>query len=491
VDESGVALPIMAGGQTLDRILELRRSGQPDTLPPPSGFFDPQTGNPIPTSQIGNYSFVKDAQGVFRSVTIVTDPLGEQFYEFNVADPGLLRDLGFLPKEGGTGRAPPSFASTQAAQTQAETFAREQAEAARGFAEEQAEIDRELRLREARLATARDLVNIKSAEAREARTQGTSLAGEDPFRFLAVARGLQGPTGTTPSAGFKQNLLGAAQFQPPDLTGLDSNALESVISKLSQSNAPTGSPTLGFAHGGTIGAGTTKPGDGTVAFDVGEAIGGMPNPETVILRPDGSVEVVQKIGAAQQGGTFDLLRGVSSPATSTQPVTSTQPGVFDLGGFASLFKRLRQEIFRSTNADPGFADVLRGFESGIPNVSGANRSRVRSIFGFLPPGAEQETSAPFQAFAGPVSRIFQGIKEAFEFQGVPNATSEALRASNLIGLLPAPHKIPVSFFQALFPAEKTALVSAYRLAGVSEADFEHLRTAPQLSFAPQGATAVG
>ena len=71
----------------------LQQGGTASPAPPESqsGYFDPATGNPIPTSQIGNYSFVKDAQGVFRSVTVVTDQLNNQFYEFNVADPGLQR----------------------------------------------------------------------------------------------------------------------------------------------------------------------------------------------------------------------------------------------------------------------------------------------------------------------------------------------------------------------------------------------------------------
>jgi hypothetical protein len=384
----------------------------------------------------------------------------------------------FFGGDGGTGGSAPSFAATQAAQTQAEAFARAQAqrdaeiaaraaalanqraeeaaEAARAFAEEQAEIDRELRLREARLSTARDLVNIRSAEAREARTQGTSLAGQDPFRFLAVARGLQPPTGTTPSAAFKQNLRGAAQFEAPDLTGLDSTALESVIGKLSQSITPTGSSTLGFAHGGVLSAagsdgGPFSFGGGSQAVRVGEA-----GPEILILRPDGSVEVVPETGSAQGGG------------------------VFDLGGFGPLFERLRQSV----GVDP----VLAGARASGP---GGRLDELRSALGFLPVGQEQETSAPFQAFAGPTLRIRGGLQEALAFQGVPRAGPEALRISNLIGQLPAPFKIPSSFFQSLFPAEQTALISAYRLAGVPEADFRHLQAAPQLSFTPQRATAVG
>ncbi|KKM88759.1 hypothetical protein LCGC14_1255510, partial [marine sediment metagenome] len=177
--------------------------------------------------------------------------------------------------DSGAGRAPPSFASTQAAQTQAETFARQQAATLAAAREEeleedsrQREIDRELRLREARLTTARDLINIKSAEAREARKQGVQLAGEDPFKFTAIARGLAGPTGTTPSAGFKQNLAQAGSFEAPDLAGLDSAALESVIAKLSQLNLSPQQP-FGFAHGGTLSPSGAQSGTGAQAVPVG------------------------------------------------------------------------------------------------------------------------------------------------------------------------------------------------------------------------------
>ncbi|KKL89968.1 hypothetical protein LCGC14_1909410, partial [marine sediment metagenome] len=246
------------------------------TRPVETGWFDPQTGDPLSPSDLTRYAIVKNAQGVMHTVNRVRDDLsGEEFFEFNIADPSLLRELGFLPQSGGTGRAPPSFGSTQAAQTQAEEFARQQAALLAAAREEelaedarQREIDRELRLREARLTTARDLINIKSAEAREARTQGVQLAGEDPFKFTAIARGLAGPTGTTPSAGFKQNLAQAGSFQAPDLAGLDSAALESVIAKLSQLNLSPQQP-FGFAHGGTLSPSGAQSGTGAQAVPVG------------------------------------------------------------------------------------------------------------------------------------------------------------------------------------------------------------------------------
>ena len=86
------------------------------------------------------------------------------------------------------------------------------------FEEEQAELDRLRQDRQSRLNIARDIIAEKEASARQARTQGTSLAGEDPFKFTAISRGLAGPTGTTPTAAFKGNLAQAGSFQAPDLT---------------------------------------------------------------------------------------------------------------------------------------------------------------------------------------------------------------------------------------------------------------------------------
>lgn len=385
----------------------------------------------------------------FTGGNFVLDAGGGDFFQLALNSEGGVIKSGTLTPPTGGGSAP-AFSGTEAGVRLAAKLREDADVAQRAFLAEQEDLDRELQLRESRLATARDLVNIRSTEAREARAQGTQLAGEDPFRFLAVARGLQPPTGTTPAAGFKQNLLGAAQFQAPELAGLDSNALESVIGKLSQSAAPQGSATLGFAHGGIVSpTGGATPTGGSQAITVGEA-----GPEIAILRPDGSVEFVPMAGSAQEGG------------------------VFDLGGLAPLFERLRESI-----GVPGAASFA---PSGVDAVN-----QFRGQFGFLPRYAQQETSAPFQAFAGPVSNIFQGLLEANRFQGVSNPGPEAKRISDLIGRLPAPFKIPPTFFQSLFPAEQNALISAYRFAGIAEADFRHLLTAPQLSATPQRATAVG
>lgn len=490
------------GSGAITLSLAIRRFGR---------FFETETGRAIEAN----------ADGTFRQLT--------------EGETGNL-----FPTGGGTGTrtsvSAPAFGSTRAAadlQIKAAADAAKlvaaarvaEIEAQRIFDEEQAEIDRELRLREARLTTARDLVNIRSAEAREARTQGVGLAGDDPFKFTAISRGLAGPTGTTPSAAFKTNLAQAGSFQAPDLTGLDSNALESVIGKLSQLNTPQQTGPFGFAHGGTVdvrsrAGGATQPGDGTVAIEVGEPINGQPNPEIVILRPDGSVEVVRKIGAAQTGGTFDFggfgslfnsLRqsvGFSTGAAGGR-ASVLQPGVASMlgarqRGLGSFVRRQNDPtVFQVTSTglrDVGNLDIfsqLGGASGDVEFLSDQAFNRLQQGIGsgetFTPESAEgfqvQRRSGAFGAFAQPLTA--QGGLRDLVASGVGFTAGEAVRIRDLIGFLPAPFKIPPAFFNSLSPTEQTALLSAYRLAGVPEEDFTFLRTAPQLSFNPQRATAVG
>ncbi|KKK99455.1 hypothetical protein LCGC14_2632580, partial [marine sediment metagenome] len=429
--------------------------------------------------------------------------------------------------------APPAFSSTKAAadlrfqqeqalNAQAAQVAADAARAREAFQEEQAEIDRELRLREARLATARDLVGIKSAEAREARTQGVQLAGDDPFRFTAIARGLAGPTGTTPSAGFKENLAQAGSFQAPDLTGLDSAALESAISKLSQTT-PQGPGTFGFAHGGILSSSGAQRGTGAQAVPVGEN-----GPEIMILRPDGSVEVVPMVAGAQTGGGFDL-GGVESLFSSLRQSVGAQGFLRQPGlgghtiGFSDVLNRSQASTLGARQRGlgsfvvTGNSPVFMVTETGLRPIS--NPDVLRALGGSLG-DVEQLTAGQFsrlrqgneigEAFrdvgaassfrparsTGAFGAFGEPLNTRFGFQDLAQATpgfsaQDAERIARLIGFLPAPFKIPPSFFNTLLPAEKTALISAYRLSGVPEADFEHLRTAPQLSFTPQRATAVG
>jgi hypothetical protein len=152
---------------------------------------------------------------------------------------------------------------------------------------------------------------------------------------------------------------------------------------------------------------------------------------------------------------------------------------------------------RSVGSRGIFEGALDGSFGDVESLTPDQFARLQAGIG----AGETFTTASAQGFqpqrrGGTFGAFGQPLNTAFGFGELANATpgfnqQDAARISQLIGFLPAPFKIPVSFFQALGPTEKTALISAYRLAGVPEADFQHLRTVPQLSFNPQRATAVG
>lgn len=337
----------------------------PTPTEPDSGFFDPSTGAPIPTSQIGNFSFVKDAQGVFRSVTIATDSLNNQFYEFNVADPGLLRDLGFLPKAGG---AAPSFASSQAGLQQ--QFTNDQALLAQRHENELAQLNAQLasasginaaniqaqidlenlrhendlaemalqfesQLKQTTLgeigATTRTLIQEKGQE----RARQTELAGRDIFKFTANLRGRAAGTAPTPVDIFKQQ---GAEFINRPLPQVDPNAplseLQAGLSALQKLEAPQGQGIFGLAHGGVIQM--EQGADGTFsqkrAFFVGENPDGTINDTTEILITGGGRTEVIPISGGAQGGL----------------------DVPNLGGFPDLLDFLR----RSTGLNTGLGGAL-------------------------------------------------------------------------------------------------------------------------------------
>jgi hypothetical protein len=452
-------------------------SGGPTTGQVLSKFFDAQ-GNQLFVDEIANQQFVQDANGIFYVPRF--DGRG-QFQGVELASASqqdIINEA--LNPTAPAGRAPPSFGSTQAAQTQAETFAREQAailaQARKdelAVAEAQAELDRLIGERETKLGIARDIIAQKEASAREARGQGLEFAGEDIFRFTAGIRGGRVASGVhTPADVFRGELQRAGSFQAPDLQqfaggqtagelGVDIDALDSVLAKL---GTDQGVPTsFGFAHGGTLSPGGVLGGgggDGSQAVRIGEE-----GPEILILRPDGSVEVVPMAGSAAHGGRFSAE---------------------SLGGFQSLFQNLRSSV----GLQPGALTASTG--RGI--LSDTARSRL----GIAPRGFEPQITgrAPaFQAIGRSLTNVkpgaFQALRAAHPNLSRQDARAQALQLQRTIGLLPAPHKIPPLFFAGLVPAEQKALVSAYRFAGFPESDFRHLLTVTQLSANPVAATAVG
>jgi hypothetical protein len=292
-------------------------SGEPD-----SGYFDPATGNPIPISQIGNFSFVKDAQGIFRQVAL--DQLGQN-YVFPVADPDLLRDLGLLPKEGGTGGAGRTqFASEAERDQAAAALARAQAAnletseeraaslAIRETPEERAEalaLREEGANRRERLSSLTRLIEGFLGQQSQARDTLANLQ-PDPFRFAAVAGGIA-PFGATPQQGFQQQLQQFAGAQVPQFDPSGSAAsLDPIIAQLTGAQAPQTPQTFGFAEGGVIEM--SKGADGAFSaaplpFDVqarlvGENPDGTVNKTTEVMLTGPQGVAIIPLGKGMQGG---------------------------------------------------------------------------------------------------------------------------------------------------------------------------------------------
>ena len=191
-----------------------------------SRFFDAQ-GNQLFVEDIANQQFVQDANGLFYIPQF--DGLGT-FTGVDLASSSqqkfLSEQAGGIGSTGGAGRAPPVFSSTQAAQTQAEEFARAQADRdaaiaaqaavdRRRFDEEQAEADRqavaeqnriaqEAAAKRERLGVLSDLIQGFISAQQGARETLATLA-PDPFA-LAAGINLMPFFGTTPQQAFQGTL---------------------------------------------------------------------------------------------------------------------------------------------------------------------------------------------------------------------------------------------------------------------------------------------
>ncbi len=296
-----------------------------------SKFFDTQ-GNQLLVSEIQNQQFVVDANGIFYIPQF--DGLGN----FTGVDLASSSQQSFLSGQtgGDTGSAP-SFASTQAAQTQAEAFAKAQAEADRKFRAEQdrlaiearAEQDRlaeEAALKRGRLSTLTDLIQSFVASQAQARDTLANLQ-PDPFRFAAVSGGIA-PFGVTPQQGFQQQLTDFASAPVPTA---DPNAslpsIESAIQGLTGASVPL-SPQV-FGGAGLAGGGTVP-----APFDVMSArLVGEGGPEVMITGPQG-VTILPLGKGAQEGGFFPFSP-IEFDKETLLPALGTS-GIFGSLGFSGI-----------------------------------------------------------------------------------------------------------------------------------------------------------
>ncbi len=204
----------------------------------------------------------------------------------------------FDPGVGGTDSAP-SFASTQAAQTQAEEFARGQAELSR-----QADIDaaalreKGTNLRDRLGALSRLIESFMSSQAQARDTLANMQP--DAFSFAAVAGGIA-PRGVTPTQAFTAQNQQLASAPLPQFDPTSTPSIESAIQGLQGVAAPQIPQGFGMAGGGTV----PTPFSTLSARLVGENPDGTVNPttEVQITGPQGVTILPLGKGAAE-GGIF-------------------------------------------------------------------------------------------------------------------------------------------------------------------------------------------
>ena len=357
-----------------------------------------------------------------------------------------------------TGSAP-SFASTQAAQTQAEAFARQQAELlaaakvqsdaeARAFAEEQNRLAEEAAVKRGRLSTLTDLIQSFVGAQAQARDTLANLQPDD-FRFAAVAGGIA-PFGVTPQQGFQTQLQ---EFAAAPVPTADPNAslpsIESAIQGLTGANVPLAPQTFGMAGGGTVPA----PFDVMSARLVGEA-----GPEVMVTGPQG-VTILPLGKGAQDGGFFPFEpipfdRDTLLPALSTSGIFSdfgrvpfAQRGR-KFGGTGQ--QRFMRGIFEGRagergsarnplGANPFKASTLSklGLAPGLVRFGGENTVYFRDpLTGELRPfsGAEQFGEAGFSM--GNVVSVREQDRGTFQFGDVLGPNFDPSQSAGTQGVSP-------------------------------------------------------
>jgi hypothetical protein len=340
---------------------------------------------------------------------------------------------------GTTGTAP-SFASTQAAQTQQEAFRREQAQrdaaiaaqAATLLSQRQAEqdkLDREFReeqnrlaeeaaLKRGRLSTLTDLIQSFVGAQSQARETLANLQ-PDPFKFAAVAGGVA-PFGVTPQQGFTEQLQ---QFAGAPVPTADPNAslpsIESAIQGLTGANVPLAPQVFGAAGGATIPAPALGQ---SVVVKVGEKRPDGGSEEILRITAQG-VEVIPIMAGAQEGGFFPF-KPIEFDAETLLPALG-RTGIFE--GF-SQFPRVSlgerrgglapraQGFFARPGSKRSFRNLdLLGVQPGLVRFGEDPTVFFRGSEGTLRPftSAEQFTGAGFDF--GNVVRIDPQSRAGFDF----------------------------------------------------------------------------
>jgi len=192
-------------------------------------------------------------------------------------------------------------------------------------------------------------------------------------------------------------------------------------------------------------------------------------------------------------GFQDLLTSLRKRAGVTGPFTG--------GGTGDFLSRLQASALGAYQAAPGTllkqknedwvyqvdeTGRLRRFENPDVFFGSGNKdfSNVQEIWPEQLANFEMgdRLTSPFTLPSGGLGTVGalgsplttkRGFMDLFTAQGLSSGTAEweSNRLSQLIGFLPAPHKIG-AIFNRLLPAEQSALISAYRLAGIPAADLQ-------------------
>ena len=163
--------------------------------------------------------------------------------------------------------------------------------------------------------------------------------------------------------------------------------------------------------------------------------------------------------------------------TGAGPISRTEAA--SLGAF----QRAPGTLLKATGPAGGSSDTvyevdetgrLRAYTSpDLFNRSGRNWANIQTLdpveIARFERGADITSpfTLPTGQSGGALGEPLNTRRGFLEMPGLANA--EAERLASLIGFLPSPSRVGM-YFNRLLPAEQTALISAYRLAGLPEAD---------------------
>jgi len=444
-----IFLPVMAGGQTKPPKTSGTGGGGPT-----GGGAGIRPGAIIDST--GDLKkFIRDYED--RTLLSIINELAKRGARLSPAFYGELQDA-YLKAEaktgtpfsilsGAEGAGPTIREALESGSLTGSTSAADNA-AANYRAELQAQVDREKIAEDKRqslLTTARALVEKQMEAKSAAQTQGVTLAGSDPFKFIGQLRGQDIAAGVqTPYDIFKGYLQGQATQESPNIiANATTQDLESALGKLEQlKQQGQNAPSFGFAGGGTANA--FGPYQANLVGEAGSQI--APGTEvmitgaTLIPRP-GETTILPLQSGMETGGTVGS-EGLLKPGS--------------LGVFPQLFEKIR---------------------SGLGNT--------RANLGYLPEGSTDigNLGGPYGGLTTPLSQnLKRGYGELVKLGKISQADADFV--VNAIGEIPNPRNAR-QWFSTLTPTELQAVQSLYKIAYTPPEEFNAMVKSALLSGPPR------